>query len=224
MNTFKEVPASKKSLSLRRSIYGIGINDADYEIKLKIDGKVLVCPYYSAWASMLSRCYSIKYQHNQPTYKGCSVIKDWHLFSNFREWMVAQNWQGMALDKDILLIGNKIYSPSTCVFVSTAVNSLLVNNRAKRGDYPQGVSFHRLSGKYRTHCRVKAKQEYLGLFDTPEEASEVYKKAKYSEIMRIANTQPLKIRDGLYRHAELLIGAIITNEWDGKFHITKRSD
>jgi hypothetical protein len=47
----------------------------------------------------------------------------------------------MALDKDILYKGNKIYSPDTCVFVPQEINALFVKNDANRGDLPIGVFY-----------------------------------------------------------------------------------
>ena len=109
-------------------VCGVGINDADYVVKKfetigYVDGKrkrklVWTCPYHRAWESMLKRCYSAKYQERQPTYKGCTVSDDWLTFSNFRAWMIAQDWEGKHLDKDLLFEGNKIYSTETCVFVA----------------------------------------------------------------------------------------------------------
>lgn len=107
----------------KKLIYGVGINDAGYAVMKReeagyVDGKrkrklVWACPYFRAWSSMLSRCYSTKWHERYPTYKGCTVSKEWHTFSNFRAWMVTQDWEGKSLDKDLLIEGNKIYSADT---------------------------------------------------------------------------------------------------------------
>lgn len=112
----------------KRLVYGVGNNDADYVVEKReeigyVGGKrrrklMWVCPYYQTWKDMIKRCYSTKCQEKFPTYKGCSVSADWHTFSNFKAWMEKQNWEGKQLDKDILIEGNKVYSPETCVFVS----------------------------------------------------------------------------------------------------------
>ena len=124
MVEFIEMPASKKSLSFRKPVFGVGTNDADYIIDRRIDGKRVACPIYRAWKNMLKRCHSDKYQKDRPTYIGCSVCKEWLTFSNFRRWMLTQDWQGKQIDKDIKFKGNKIYSPETCMFVTNKENTI----------------------------------------------------------------------------------------------------
>lgn len=106
-----------------KKIYGIGINDAPYVTAPKVGGKQVVCNYYATWKSMFVRSYSENYKAKQVTYEGCEVDQSWHLFSRFREWMERQEWQGMALDKDLLVAGNKTYGPDVCCFVPQFVNN-----------------------------------------------------------------------------------------------------
>ena len=101
-------------------VYGVGINDAEYSVHeyKKINGRrktVWRCPYYNRWIDILKRCYSKGFHSKNPTYKGCTVSEEWLIFSNFRDWMIKQNWEGKQLDKDLLFEGNKIYNPETCV-------------------------------------------------------------------------------------------------------------
>lgn len=203
MNEFKEIPASKKSIAFRKPICGIGTNDADYITQPVINGKQMRCPYYVAWASMLGRCYSAKYQASHPTYAGCSVVKEWLTFSNFKKWMKHQDWRGKQLDKDILIVGNKVYSPDTCIFVSSAVNKLLIDSAAKRGDYPQGVAWDKIMGKYRSYCNVNGKLKHLGYFGRANEAEVAYLEFKITHVTKIANDQPLNIKNGLLNHVKI---------------------
>lgn len=39
---------------------------------------------------------------------------------------------------------------------------------------PVGVGFHKRDKKYQSYIRINGKQKYLGLFNTPEEASNAY--------------------------------------------------
>ena len=121
-------------MKTRKLVCGVGNNDSDYVVTkfetIVVNGKlkqklIWVCPYYRVWKGMLERCYSIKYQESQPTYIGCSVTDEWLTFSAFKNWMEKQNFEGMQLDKDLLIEGNKVYSPETCVFVSGMVNNFI---------------------------------------------------------------------------------------------------
>lgn len=179
----------KKHGSARKPLYGVGINDADYMVKPIVNGSRVLCPYYQVWKDMIVRCYSEKYQAKKPTYIGCLVCDDWFLFSNFRLWMIKQDWKGKRLDKDILIQGNKTYSPETCLFVTHEINSLLNTNDRNRGELPIGVTHHKSSGRVQAKISTRLGRVHLGTFDDHKEAHEVYKIAKYAYIAEIANEQ-----------------------------------
>ena len=92
-----------KKLDKPKLVYGVGINDADYVVQKKetvgyVNGVrkqkiVWECPYYRVWKGMLKRCYSPELQERQPTYKGCSVSKEWLTFSNFRRDRKSVVWE-----------------------------------------------------------------------------------------------------------------------------------
>lgn len=204
INMFVEVMASKRSFSCRRLVRGIGINDAEYMTEYVTEGIRTRCPYYIIWFSMLNRCYSKLYQKRQPTYEGCAVTKEWFLFSNFRSWMEAQDWEGKALDKDIIKPGNKVYSPSTCAFVTQEVNNLVCKANPNRWKLPQGVYYFKPIGKFQVYCTVKGTRKHLGYFNTSDEAATAYNYTKSQEIRRVADLQTdSRIRDGLLKHVEL---------------------
>ncbi len=187
MSSFIELPASKVSISARNPVRGIGINDAHYLVCPEINGKRVMCPFYRVWKNMLQRCYSEKYHQRCPTYIGCTVIKEWLLFSAFKGWMINQNWKRKELDKDIKSIGNKIYSPENCLFVSRSINMLMNDNATRRGEYPIGVSFHNTNNKFQAHCSHNGKSANLGYYNTPEEASVAYLTYKHSIILEVAS-------------------------------------
>jgi hypothetical protein len=151
---------------------------------------------YIKWRGMLERCYCKKYHSKKPTYIGCSVADDWHNFQNFAQWFYENNTESFELDKDILLKENKIYSPKTCCFVPSEVNVLFTKN-IRRGKYPVGVSLHR-EGKFQASMSVNNKQIYLGLYNTPEEAFQVYKTAKEKYIKEVADKWKDQIIDKVY--------------------------
>ncbi len=193
---------AKKSL-----VYGVGINDADYPIRPLIDGKRVFCPIYHTWAKMLERCYT-KYNHISSTYAECSVVPEWHTFSNFREWYLQQgDVTGKALDKDILYPGNKVYGPDTCVFVEPALNNLFC--RKSVGQYPTGVICKRTPGltkKYGASLTINHKYVSAGYHYTAEEAHKAYLKKKIEciENYYLNKESNPKIIDGLNRWIEVM--------------------
>lgn len=177
-------------------ICGVGINDADYAITWYVheDGKRkrVICPFYRVWHNMLSRCYSENSQIRQPTYTGCSVVPEWLYFTTFRSWMFEQDWYGNHLDKDLLLVGNKIYGPDTCIFVSPQVNTFFLpgRNRDRSTDIPTGVYFHEQAGKFAAVVgNLGRGKTHLGLFDSSEAAHEAYVTAKTELAKELAGLQ-----------------------------------
>ena len=102
--------------------------------------------------------------------------------------MEQQDWSGKSLDKDIIVPRSKLYSPDTCAFVLKATNSFVTASDAIRGGYPTGVSLHKRTGKYQVQCGnpFTGKREHLGLFLTPEEAHEAWRKRKHDLAQRVA--------------------------------------
>jgi hypothetical protein len=184
-------------------VYGIGINDADYAVHPRdADGKRRVCLYYQVWSDMLERAYSPKYHARHPTYIGVTVCEEWHSFMAFRAWMMTQDWEGKQLDKDIIVPGNKVYSPATCVFVSSQINTLLLDSAAQRGKWPIGVDWLKSKGRFRAKIRENGRQRVLGTFTTPEAAHLAWRKAK-ARVVRTAAREcdDPRVSAGLLRHS-----------------------
>ncbi|MDB4312165.1 hypothetical protein N9937_01920 [bacterium] len=172
---------------MRNLVCGVGVNDSETAITYydKQGKQTGVCPFYSTWSSMLKRCYSVAYQSSQPTYKGCTVVKEWHTFSMFKGWMESQDWVGKVLDKDLIVEDNKVYSPQTCCFISPEVNEVFRKyRRTIKTGLPVGV---RASGsRYKTGVQVKSTRLYLGVHDTIHAADEAVKRAKDDLIKEFA--------------------------------------
>ena len=198
---------------------GVGINDADYAVTewetIEVNGVrkqklVWECPYYRTWKGMLMRCYSAKYQETHPTYKGCSVSKEWITFSNFRAWMEKQDFVVNQLDKDLLFECNKVYSADTCTFVTRGVNLFTTDCGASRGEWMIGVYWNKTAGKFMSRCcnPFTKKQEYLGLFVNELEAHKAWLKRKLELAHLIAEEQADE------RVAKALIARYtILNQW-----------
>lgn len=144
---------------------------------------------YNTWSGVLERCYDAKLKERVPSYKDVTVCEEWHNFQVFAEWCIenynSKTMGDWALDKDILVKGNKIYSPETCAFVPKKINSIFKSSKSYRGDYPIGVT--ECCGKYRAGLNKGEIHEHLGTFDTIEEAFQAYKVAKERYIKKVAD-------------------------------------
>lgn len=186
-----------------RLVRGVGVNDATYKTQPVINGKREICPFYRKWADMIARCYGEKELSRKPSYIGCSVCPEWLSFMAFREWMEQQNWQGMHLDKDLILQGNRVYSPGLCMFVTQQINKFMGDNKAARGEYPIGVEFQKRAGKFRSLCcnPITSKREHLGYFMDSASAHHAWILRKTQIAKELAAIQPDdRVREALLKY------------------------
>lgn len=157
---------------------------------------------YSIWRKMIERCYSPKSLYKNPTYSDCTVSDYFKNFANFYEWCETQvgfSVAGFALDKDILIKGNKVYSENTCCFVPAQINNLIVKADKLRGGLPVGVYYSKDDNKYRAEVSLDGKGKHLGGFDTPEDAFRTYKVVKEAHINEMANRWKDQIDSRVYK-------------------------
>lgn len=176
---------------IKRVLLGIALNDSDYNVRSTINGKAIWCPFYLRWTNMIGRCYSKKHHTRMPTYIGCTVCEEWLTFSNFKRWMESQDWKGKEIDKDILVKGNKVYSPSTCVFVDKATNYFALDSGATRGAFMIGVSFFKRDANFKAQCRnpFTKKNEHVGYFKDELLAHQAWRKRKHEIACQLADLQ-----------------------------------
>ena len=170
----------------RPMVFGAGIIGNKY--KSRIRNKLTI--EYRTWQNMLQRCFSQKYKNSHPAYQDVTCCNEWLLFENFYEWMHSQEnfdkWAsigGGAIDKDILIKGNRIYSPDACCLVPQQINSLFIKRKDYRGDCPIGVS------KLKKYYVVDCHGDYVGLHSTLEDAFLAYKEYKEKIIKQIAQRE-----------------------------------
>lgn len=189
----------------RSLIFGIGINDADYPVYVTknklVNGKNTIiskweCHFYSVWRNMLTRCYHAKYQERNKSYIGVTVCDEWLTFSNFKLWMISQDYDGKHLDKDLL--SGLVYSPETCVFLDPKVNYFIRDSRKPEG--MNGACFDKSRNKWISACvAALGGIVRLGRFNTELEAHLAWKSEKLKQAKILADTLEDK------RVAELLI-------------------
>lgn len=163
---------------------------------------------YKFWENMIRRCYDEFNLSKHTTYIGCTVCEEWQSFENFTEWFNENYYEiegeKMCLDKDILVHGNKIYSPSTCIFTPQRINTLFVKKDMNRGDLPIGVHWDKSRNKYKSTWRDFNSKTKSKRFNTIQEAFDCYKYNKEKIIKQVADEYkpyiPKKLYDAMYRY------------------------
>lgn len=152
------------------------------------------------WKAMITRCYSEYYQNRKPTYVGCKVDEHWFNFQNFAAWCESREdyKKGFQLDKDLLVLGNKEYSQTTCCFLPREINSAINTLKPKRGSQlPLGVVVAS-NGKYRGQCCVNGVQEFSDVVMSQTEAFLWYKRKKEGFVKELANKWRYSIDEKAY--------------------------
>lgn len=166
---------------------------------------------YVCWYHMLSRCKG-RFRHRDiPTYLGCSYAPEWESYDNFADWASQQvgalakdeSGRHFHLDKDILVKGNKTYSPETCVFVPQTLNTFLTLRQRCRGKYPLGVYFKKKNSQFCAQIALDTgQQKYLGLFPTAELAFQAYKVEKEQRARELARIYRGKVDERVIQRLE----------------------
>lgn len=169
----------KKCGKKSKKVYGVGINDVEFATEITVNGKKIIHPAYEHWRGLIRRSFDQASKAKNKTYSEVTCCDEWCYFSGFLSWWKSHYTIGYSLDKDIIVRGNKVYSPETCVFVPKTINSFLTTSMATRGDYPLGVS---LSGnKYIAKTHRAENKAYLGSYESIEQAHKAWQLAKIHE-------------------------------------------
>jgi len=144
-------------------------------------------PEYSRWNCMMGRCYQLaNTDYLRYGALGAYVNESWKNFQVFAKFFRQNYHEGLDLDKDILVYGNKEYGPETCVFVPKYINNLLVHSKNVLNGFPVGVYY----GKKGPNMVNPLKKPFtceldkinLGWYATPMEAHKSWQEAKCKKI------------------------------------------
>lgn len=157
-------------------VHGVGFKG---NLPSSINGKIVKS--YTAWVTLLQRCYSKIEQKRNPSYIGCTVCDEWLNYENFKKWFDKNYVEGYHLDKDFFGCG-KVYSPSNCWYVPQEINQLFkkVTKTYKRGN------------KYQLQYKFLGKR-FSFSSDRKEEVFEMYEKDRKK---RLTKTIDLYISSG----------------------------
>lgn len=166
----KEVQQRKKSLYTGK--------ETIYPTKIKGQSTHL----FSIWRGIRKRCGKLI------NYKDCKVCQEWlYDYQAFAEWATNKYVDGWQLDKDILVKGNKVYSPDTCCFVPLLINSIFTKNNENRGNCVIGVSYCEKDKLYNARLSEYGNPIYLGCYKDEISAFNAYKKEKERYIKEVAD-------------------------------------
>lgn len=161
-----------------------------------VDGVQRIKYEYDQWRSIHKRCEAGgAYQRNKPTYIGCTYHAAWNSYDVFVAWaedqvgFLSKDESGnyYPLDKDILVEGNKHYSPDTCVFVPKRINSFYSRMSGTPNGLPKGVYFKKAISRFIAQgTDWEGKNLYLGCYKTPEAAHAAYVENKEAKAKQLA--------------------------------------
>ena len=182
------------------SVYGIGylgtptLNDED-PLKLAIT---------RLWMGLMSRCYDAQKLNARATYRECTVSEEWHNLQNFKKWVILQIesgyfQEGWELDKDLLVRGNKVYGPNTCVFLPERLNQLQQVKKDSQYNWLPGVNFDKSRGKFKSEVNFDGKRYYFPRRETELESFLEYKELKEKLVQADAENWKGKIRPEAYQ-------------------------
>lgn len=173
------------------SVHGVGyLGEGPYPTSYKRKGRSYNSPAYEVWNSKLKNCYG-KSRVNH-IYTDVEFCEEWLCFQNFAKWFYEQvkiYGKGGNVDKDLLFLGNREYSPHTCVYVPPAVNSLFTGTSGNIS----GVHWCNTQQRWVAQiqrgeltAQGKKKQSYLGKFTNKEQADAAYYAAKLEHVKSVA--------------------------------------
>ena len=157
---------------------------------------------YTAWRSMLDRCYGNK---ELEAYKYCIVSEEFHNASYFKDWynkQVGAHREDFHIDKDILSGDCKVYAEDTCVLVPQEVNSFFVkhNNKKVKSNLPTGVMFNpkNTSRPFTAMYSGHGGEKHMSYHDNEWSAFIAYKQAKENRAKELAEKWRGQIDNRVY--------------------------
>lgn len=167
--------------------------------KATVNGKIT--KQYNAWSNIILRCYSDKHRYLFEAYPDCEICEEWCNFQVFAKWFDDNYYpvEGrLHVDKDVLVYGNKIYSPDTCLLLPQRINMIFMTKpKTRDADLPNTI--HRCKSGFQASYNGKS----LGIFCTLEEAILAHDDKKRIHIKKVAeeykNKVPNKVYEALIR-------------------------
>ena len=143
---------------------------------------------YSLWRGMVQRTLSNTYskKRKRNVYEQSTLCEEWYNFQVFCKFVYENKYYnvGYQLDKDLLVRGNKHYSPETCCFLPLELNGVICSDFENSNGLPLGVNTK--YDYYEAAISYRGKRKRIGKYKTPEEASAAYVEAKEAYVKELA--------------------------------------
>lgn len=168
---------SRKGRLTPIKIYNVGYNSGGrgkgYPAKTS-DG---ILREYDHWRRMLQRAYDTRWKLKHNTYNDCKVSEDWFDYQTFAKdyHECKYKTEKSDLDKDLLVLGNKLYSKELCVYLPEELNKAIMI----RGNISV---FHKRDSIFETICNG----QYLGRSNNPLDLADLWLDVKYNHIATLA--------------------------------------
>jgi hypothetical protein len=141
---------------------------------------------YHRWSNMFRKIYTSNTASTINAYGDCEVDKRWYNFQNYARWFYNQFRhpdESYDVDKDLKILGNRIYGPDTCLLIPSVLNTA-ISFDSKLKNPRSGVVMR--NGRYCATIRRDSVLYFLGEYDNPDEAMESYHKAHCDLIFKMA--------------------------------------
>lgn len=182
---------------MAKTVFGVGyIGGSEFKAR-KESGAFW--PQYTTWAGMIRRCYAPSDNTTVRNYIDAEVAEEWHSYANFYKWCATRSdfRPEYKLDKDILVPGNKLYSPQTCCFVPSHINTAVTQEKHTNTSGYAGVGQTSREG-YSASITLCSQRVYLGNFDNIEHAALLYKNVKETYIKTLAEVYKDSLTEETY--------------------------
>jgi hypothetical protein len=131
-------------------------------------------PGYRRWDAMKNRCLSKNCaDYSEYGGRGIGICEEWMRFENFFKDMGHPPSKKHLLDR---IDNEKGYCKQNCRWADPQVSGLNRRPIKRKYDLPPGV--YKNGSKYSAYIRIKKKSNYLGSYESVEEASRVYQNKK----------------------------------------------
>ena len=165
--------AVEEDVQLCPTLVGRAIIDV-YPVTEIVNGRRQQKKAYRDYVNMFNRCYGDRTVY--PSYEDATVCEEWHTFSVFKKWHDGRFIEDHALDKDLLVVGNREYGPHACCFIPNDINALV--KPVPERDIMPGVNRNKATGLF----VATVNGDCVGRYVTYEQARASYLQAKAKHI------------------------------------------